>query len=137
MENVRSELELALKHLEKQKIFHKRYVEEVDSSEAIRIKEFENQRRSLEKENKELKRANKQLLKDNDYLQILINSMELNEENAKKPKLAPHELRVMFQSNIFIVEIKPFRRWSFNSNHIDMVAGLGGQNLEQTWHFVA
>lgn len=57
-----------LKHaLEKQKVLHRKYVEEVTTTEASRLEEFNNSEQQLIKEIQLLSHANKQLLKDAEF----------------------------------------------------------------------
>lgn len=99
LENKRQELELAKKHLEKQKKFHREFVENVEAHELFCTREFEVQKKQLKEEVKELTRVNKQLTKDNAYLEVLSNSLDLEEATASRKKEATKALKSLKAEN--------------------------------------
>ena len=109
-ENLRSRIEQAEKHLEKQKSFHRKFAEEAISHEAVIIKEFEREKRELEDELKALRGVNRDLKKDNDYLKLLSKSIELDDDKSSQNKATQGQItKIKNENTILKAKIKSFQ----------------------------
>lgn len=109
-ENLRKQIEQAEKHLEKQKSFHRKFAEDAISHETIIIKEFEQEKRTLEDELKALRRVNRELKKDNDYLKLLSKSIELDDGKSNQNKATQGQItKIKNENTILKAKIKSFQ----------------------------
>ena len=108
--NLQNEVEMMKRHLEKEKKFHRQYVDTVVKREEVTIKNFEKEIKALKHDNSYLNKINKMLIKDNQYLKLSASNFSINETHETHNREMKKELNKFKKSNEnYKLVVKGFR----------------------------